>query len=103
MVEVGFHSLRHTYVSLHAERGTPQAVVQAIVGHGNPAMTNHYTHIGEETARRVAGVIEFGESKRSKVEPIPDWAVQDLKSMTSDNWERIRDELVKVSSQGQPG
>lgn len=100
VVEVGFHSLRHTYVSLHAERGTPQAVVQAIVGHGNPAMTAHYTHIGEETARKVAGVIELGEPKDSKVEPIPDWALEDLKNMTSDNWEQVRDELVKRSSRG---
>ena len=34
VVEVGFHSLRHTFVSLQAESGTPQTVVQAIVGHG---------------------------------------------------------------------
>jgi integrase len=60
VVEVGFHSLRHTFVSLHAEQGTPQSVVQAIVGHGSPAMTAHYTHIGEETARRVAGVLDIG-------------------------------------------
>lgn len=41
---VGFHSLRHTYVSLSANAGVPLAVVQAIVGHSNPAMTRHYYH-----------------------------------------------------------
>ena len=42
VVEVGFHSLRHTFVSLQAERGTPASTVQAIVGLGSPAMTQHY-------------------------------------------------------------
>lgn len=43
-VDVGFHSLRHTFVSLSANAGAPLAVVQAIVGHSNPAMTRHYYH-----------------------------------------------------------
>lgn len=42
--DVGFHSLRHTFVSLSANAGTPMAVVQSIVGHSNPAMTRHYYH-----------------------------------------------------------
>ena len=46
-VDVGFHSLRHTFVSLSANAGAPLAVVQAIVGHSNPAMTRHYFHESE--------------------------------------------------------
>ena len=49
-VEVGFHSLRHSFVSLCREANAPLAVVEAIVGHANPAMTRHYTHIGEAAA-----------------------------------------------------
>ena len=49
--EAGFHSLRHTFVSLCAAGGVPQSVVQALVGHGSPAMTAHYTHIGLQTAQ----------------------------------------------------
>jgi len=48
--EVGFHSLRHTFVSLCRQAGAPLAIVEAIVGHSNPAMTRHYTHIGNEAA-----------------------------------------------------
>lgn len=48
-VDVGFHSLRHTFVSLSANAGTPLAVVQAIVGHSNPAMTRHYFHESRES------------------------------------------------------
>lgn len=54
VVIAGFHSLRHSFVSLHAQAGTPQAVLQKLAGHGNPIMTEHYTHISEATARQSA-------------------------------------------------
>lgn len=57
VVQVGFHSLRHTWVSLHAAAGTPQAVIQESAGHSNPAMTEHYTHISDDTARRAAAAL----------------------------------------------
>ena len=48
VIQYGFHSLRHTFVSIMAEYGVPQAVVQAIVGHSTIAMTLRYTHIGDK-------------------------------------------------------
>jgi len=51
IVEVGFHSLRHSFVSLCRASGAPLSVVEAIVGHASPAMTRHYTHTGEAAAR----------------------------------------------------
>jgi integrase len=50
VVEVGFHSLRHTFVSLCREANAPLSVVEAIVGHSNPAMTRLYTHTSEAAA-----------------------------------------------------
>ena len=50
VLEAGFHSLRHSFVSLCRAAGAPLAVVEAIVGHASPAMTRHYTHIGEAAA-----------------------------------------------------
>ena len=50
VVEVGFHSLRHSFVSLCRQSNAPLAVVEAIVGHSNPAMTRHYTHVSETAA-----------------------------------------------------
>ncbi len=41
---VGFHSLRHSFVSLCAAEGVPQVVMQELVGHGSPAMTAIYSH-----------------------------------------------------------
>lgn len=46
-VAVGFHSLRHTFVSLSANAGAPLALIQSIVGHSNPSMTRHYFHESE--------------------------------------------------------
>jgi integrase len=46
IVRVGFHSLRHTFVSLCAKSGAPLHVVQKLVGHGNPMLTSDkYLHI----------------------------------------------------------
>lgn len=52
-VDVGFHSLRHTYVSLCANAGVPLATVQKIVGHTNVAMTEHYFHVSDDSLREV--------------------------------------------------
>jgi integrase len=52
VVEVGFHSLRHTFVSLCRAADVPLSVVQAIVGHNTPAMTEHYTHVGDVATRQ---------------------------------------------------
>ena len=87
-----FHSLRHAYVSLHAEAGTPQAMIQANVGHSNPAMTAHYTHVNEETARHVAEVLTL---EKAQVRPVlPEWARELAKGMTAKNWKQVKGELL---------
>ena len=45
---VGFHSLRHTFVSLAANSGIPFQTVQAIVGHSAAKMSEHYFHENRE-------------------------------------------------------
>ena len=44
VAKYGFHSLRHTYVSLSADAGVPIHMVQSAVGHGSPEMTRRYLH-----------------------------------------------------------
>ena len=56
-VDVGFHSLRHTFVSISANAGVPLAFVQAIVGHSNPAMTAHYYHKDENALKSATAAI----------------------------------------------
>jgi len=44
IVRKGFHSLRHSFVSLCAAKRVPQVAIQDLVGHGSPAMTALYSH-----------------------------------------------------------
>lgn len=44
IVRVGFHSLRHGFVSLLEAHNVSRSVVQDLVGHSSPAMTAHYSH-----------------------------------------------------------
>jgi len=98
VVEVGFHSLRHTWVSLHAAAGTPQAIVQNVIGHANPAMTAHYTHISEETARHTAEAWQLTEPGTAPARaPLPDWARKLVEELTAKNWKRTQKELLKIS------
>lgn len=48
IVRVGFHSLRHSFVSLCAANKVPQHAIQDLVGHGSPAMTALYAHSDEK-------------------------------------------------------
>jgi integrase len=46
IVRVGFHSMRHTFVSLCAKAVAPVHIVQRLVGHGNPILTSDkYLHV----------------------------------------------------------
>jgi integrase len=56
-VVVGFHSLRHTFVSMSANAGAPLAVVQSLVGHSTPAMTMHYYHGTTDAARAAVNAL----------------------------------------------
>lgn len=97
VLEVGFHSLRHTYVSLHAAAGTPQAMIQANVGHSNPAMTAHYTHVNEDTARHTAKAWQLNEPAKepdTARAPVPSWVVEKLKEANEKNSMKIIAELI---------
>ncbi len=97
VVDVGFHSLRHTWVSMHAAAGTPGAVIQASVGHSNPSMTQHYTHVNEITARDVAKALPAFASNGTEPhrEPLPSWARELVESLTAKNVATVKAELLK--------
>jgi integrase len=56
-MEVSFHSIRHTSVSLLKDAGIPDAVVMAIVGHSSAAMSRRYTHVGKESLAKAAAAL----------------------------------------------
>ena len=55
VAKIGFHSLRHTFVSLMGNAGAPLALVQSIVGHANPMMTAHYFHARTDALANAVG------------------------------------------------
>jgi len=69
-------------------------MIQANVGHSNPAMTAHYTHVNEEAARQVAGVLTLNAPEHKK-EPLPDWAVEAAKKLNSKNWKQIKKQFLE--------
>ena len=54
--EVGFHSLRHTFISVCALHGVPISIVQSIVGHSSPRMTEEYAQVNDKDLDRVLDV-----------------------------------------------
>jgi integrase len=113
VIEVGFHSLRHTFVSLCRESNAPLAVVESIVGHSNPAMTRHYTHVGELAAGQAVALLPsvMGDAKK----PAPGLPERDgaatlreahrlAKNMTAANWkERKAALLALLGTSGESG
>jgi integrase len=57
VVTVGFHSLRHTFVSLCRESNVALSVVESLVGHSNVAMTQHYSHVSELAAANAVALL----------------------------------------------
>ena len=108
VVEIGFHSLRHSFVSMCRAANAPLSVVQSIVGHSSPLLTGHYTHTGIEAAQSAVALLAdvTGDAtpeppKRGPVEILRD--VQTIvKSMTAANWKTKKAVLLAlVTTNGQ--
>jgi integrase len=94
VLEVGFHSLRHSFVSLCRAGNVPLSVVESIVGHSNPAMTRHYTHTGINAAQSaIAGLPTLD----GKALPAPD-PVQDILRLVEALTEPQRLNLIEMLS-----
>ena len=57
VVRVGFHSLRHSFVSLCAANRVPQVAIMELVGHGSPAMTQLYMHAETDQQRKAIAAL----------------------------------------------
>ena len=104
VVEVGFHSLRHTFVSLCRESNAPLSVVESIVGHSSPAMTRHYTHVGELAAGRAVALLPsvMGDTpaQRNGSPTDPETTLREAqrlaKSITAANWKAKKAALLAL-------
>jgi integrase len=107
VVEVGFHSLRHTFVSLCRQANAPLSVVEAIVGHNNPAMTRHYTHVSELAASAAVGALPSvlgpveGMRPQLAASEGPDGRWEQVKTLAGrlngENWKVIQAEMLALA------
>jgi site-specific recombinase XerD len=70
--KVVFHTLRHTYASWLVERGADLYTVKELMGHKTLAMTERYSHLGENTLKqavsRLDESLEYSTFETPKVE-----------------------------------
>jgi len=103
-VEVGFHSLRHSFVSLCRAANAPLSVVESLVGHNSPAMTRHYTHTGEAAALDAVNGLPFvlGAAPKALPAPVRMVAAETVRNlaegMTSKTWRTLRAELLALAT-----
>ena len=77
--------------------------MEAIVGHSNPAMTRHYSHVGELAASAAVAalpsMLHEGETKSLPIhaerQPLPSWALELVKGMNGKNWQHRKASLLK--------
>ncbi len=103
VIEVGFHSLRHSFVSMNAAAGTPLAMMQALVGHANPAMTRHYVHEDiQATTRAIHALPAIIGSAAPTALPAPAGDIRAQVQALADrlngrNWKTVQKELIAIS------
>jgi len=61
-VECRIHDLRHHFISALAQTQTPDTTIQAIIGHLNRKMLEHYSHVRVEAKRRPVETLDLCNS-----------------------------------------
>ena len=62
--KVVFHTLRHTFASWLVENGTDLYTVKELLGHSTLAMTERYSHLGENTLQGAVKSLETAMNKK---------------------------------------
>lgn len=101
VVQFGFHSLRHSFVSICAEANVPLSTVQSIIGHSNPQMTAVYTHTSQVAARQaVAALPSMTDATPKPVKASPESTLSECKaiadSITGRNWREKQAALLAL-------
>ena len=103
IVDAGYHSLRHAFVSMCAEGHVPLSVVQGLIGHTTANMTEKYFHLSAGAAasaieslpsvtgkiKKPAALPAHGDDIRAQVKALAE-------KLTGKNWKITRDELLKI-------
>jgi len=104
-VEVGFHSLRHSTVSLLRNAGAAQSTSQALVGHSSADVHNLYTHVDESALQTAINAIPsptISQDSEVQISDLVDLLMGDRRSISkkslarslAENLESIRSQLT---------
>ncbi len=98
ILQYGFHSLRHTFVSFNRNAGVSQSVVMAMVGQRTRAVNDNYTHVGNDAiGEAIDRLPSIGDSngqpyrldKGKEIERL-------LHSITHENCYEIKDKILQL-------
>ena len=99
-VTVGFHSLRHSAVSLLRESGAAKSVSQAIVGHNSAEVHQFYTHTDENAMRRAVdslpGLTLPENAAGDPLEALRGHIRELADRLDEKNWKTIKTRLMKA-------
>ncbi|MDO9542932.1 MAG: site-specific integrase, partial [Kiritimatiellia bacterium] len=101
IVDAGYHSLRHAFVSMCAEGHVPLSVVQGLIGHTTAGMTEKYFHLsaGAATAAIESLPAVTGRIKKPATLPAHGGDIREqvragLGKMNGKNWRTVKTELL---------
>lgn len=108
VVEIGAHSLRHTFNTLARAAGIPDAMVKKITGHTTDSMTDHYTQFDKALVAKLAQSLDALPAANGdklalpeevtadeRREPLPAWARKLIESLTVENLLTTKAVLLK--------
>ncbi len=109
-----FHSLRHTFVSALRNRGVALHTTQALAGHMNAEMTEHYTHEDERAVLALPDITgkEIRANEQAAALPFIEAAtsadkrkitVDDLRKSVADWTDEQRAEALRIIGAATPG
>lgn len=75
------HSFRHTFVSFCTNAGVSLDIVAEFVGHGNPVMTRHYSHIHDDAKQRAIQALPNVEEPKDVTDAADEMARDDLRTL----------------------
>jgi len=103
IVDAGYHSLRHAFVSMCAEGNVPLSVVQGLIGHTTAGMTEKYFHLsaGAATAAIASLPAVTGRIKKPAALPAHDSDIREQVRALADklngkNWQEIKQGMLVI-------
>ena len=90
--DCGFHSLRHTFVTMLRAGGATLQTAKAMAGHHTERMTEHYTH---EDGSATLALPDFSTTRRNEPAKL---SFEALKAALSGLTDEQRKELLSMSA-----